>query len=131
MTDISRTDILFHAHRLYIEGVQVPFEQIIIQQGEGTLPTAEVSIPAMAGLMDIARFYRPKVHIFFTDNISTHPNTTAKDKSRDKLIFSGYISQVSYAKSKSGNGNAAISFHCKHKNTLLTRTLVDYSGYRD
>ena len=129
MTDISRTDILFHAHRLYIEGVQVPFEQIIIQQGEGTLPTAEVSIPAMAGLMDIARFYRPKVHIFFTDNISTHPNTTAKDKSRDKLIFSGYISQVSYAKSKSGNGNAAISFHCKHKNTLLTRTLVDYSGW--
>jgi hypothetical protein len=126
----GKTDVIIQSVKLYIEGVQVPFESININQGVGGLPTANISIPPMAGLMDIARFYQPKVHIFFTENIGPMAEQTlAAAKARDKLLFTGHIQSVSYAKSTAGTGSVSINFSCGHKNVLITECLIDFTGW--
>lgn len=121
------SDNIFQEFKLYIEGVQVPFTNISINQSMGGLPTALISIPPMAGLMDIARFYQPKVHIFFTERlVDLNKNTST---TTDKLMFSGLISGPSYSKTKEGNGGMSISFSCVHKYHLITECLIDYCGF--
>jgi hypothetical protein len=121
---IGKTDVIYQQFKLYIEGVQVPFISIVITQGIGTLPQANIQVPPQAGLMDIARFYKPKVHIFYTDRIEDQSR-----KDLDKVLFIGVIESVSYYKSTEGNGSIGITFQCSHKNSVLSRTLVDYSGW--
>lgn len=126
----GKTDVIIQQVKLYIEGVQVPFENININQGIGTLPTANISIPPMAGLMDIARFYQPKVHIFFEERNDLREETSLEDqKVNDKLLFSGHIQSTSYTKSTSGSGQVSISFACVHKNFLMTELLLDFTGW--
>ena len=122
MAKLASSDNIFQAFKLYIEGVQVPFTSISIVQGIGQLPTATISIPPQSGLMDIARFYQPKVHIFFTER---NQKTLTMI---DKVLFTGLISRVHYSKSKEGNGGASIVYECVHKYFLLTELVLDYSS---
>jgi hypothetical protein len=114
----NTTDVVYQNIKIYIEGVQVPFEQISISQSMGNLPTAFFAIPPQAGLMDIARYYQPKVHIFFTDN----------NLGGDRLLFWGHIVAPNYTKSRSA-GSATIGFQCVHKNALVGQLTLDYTGY--
>ena len=112
-------DNIFQEFKLYIEGVQVPFININITQSVGTLPQANIVIPPQVGLMDIARFYQPKVHVFFTE----------RDTGTLKVLFTGIIIASSYNKSKDGaTGSMGISFTCAHRYNLITECLVDYTG---
>lgn len=120
----GKTDVIHQQFKLYVEGVQIPFISIVITQGMGTLPQANIQVPPQAGLMDIARFYKPKVHIFYTDRIEDQSR-----KDLDKVLFIGVIETVSYHKSTEGNGSIGITFSCSHKNASLSRTLIDYSGW--
>jgi hypothetical protein len=113
----NSTDLIYQECKLYIEGVQVPYESMSISQSLGQLPRATVQIPPQAGLMDIARFYEPKVHIFYTDN-----NTGG-----DRLLFWGHIVASNYAYSKQG-GYATIAFECEHKNSLMEQVTFEWSG---
>jgi hypothetical protein len=130
-TQKSYTDTIFQRVKLFIEGVEVPFTHISITSGVGGLPNANITIPAQAGLMDIARFYSPKVHIFYTDRLGTYDQTKPDDvKKQDKLLFSGIIVQTSYQKSKGyGGGTVSISFACVHRYHLIQEMLIDYSGW--
>lgn len=119
------TDNIFQVVKLYIEGVQVPFTNISITSGIGGLPTASISVPAQAGLMDIARFYQPKVHVFYTDLINDYDD----ESEADKLIFSGVIAQVSYGKRKDTGSGMGISFTCVHRYNFMNDMLIDYSGW--
>jgi hypothetical protein len=121
----SFTDNVFQNVKLYIEGVQVPFTSISITSGMGGLPSAQISVPAQAGLMDIARFYNPKVHIFYADNLNDYDD----EAKQDKLLFSGVISQPQYNKSKDVASNVGISFNCVHRYNFLNDMLVDYTGW--
>lgn len=112
------TDIIYHEVKLYIEGVQVPFEAISINQNIGQLPSAHIQVPPQAGLMDIARYYQPKVHIFFND-----PN-----QGGDRLLFWGHIIASNYAKSRQ-MGMATIAFECIHKNAMLDSVTLEFAGY--
>lgn len=112
------SDQIFQEFKLYIEGVQVPFNNISINQSIGNFPTAIISIPPLGGLMDIARFYQPKVHIFFTE----------RDTNTDKVLFTGIITGTSYSKSKEGNGYVGVTFNCIHRYNLITECLIDYTG---
>lgn len=124
----GKTDVIFQGIKLYIEGVQVPFNQIQISQGIGNLPSANIVVPPQAGLMDIARFYQPKVHIFFDDTIAD--DTEEDETKRLKLLFSGIISSVSYSKVRSpGNDGANINISCVHHISPVKECLVDYSGW--
>jgi hypothetical protein len=117
-------DQIYQEFKLYIEGVQVPFISISLNQAIGTLPQATIVIPPMVGLMDIARFYQPKVHIFFTER----PNGS-QTKAIEKVLFTGIIIGSTYSKSKEGNsGSVNISFTCAHKYSLITECLIDYCG---
>jgi len=115
---INTTDVVYQDIKLYIEGVQVPFEAISISQTMGDLPTASIQVPPQASLMDIARYYQPKVHIFFTD----------KNLGGDRLLFWGHIVACNYAKSRQ-QGMATISFRCVHKNALLNQVTLEWSDY--
>lgn len=112
------TDVIYQEIKLYIEGVQVPFTAISISQSIGTYPSAMISVPPQAGLMDIARYYQPKVHIFYTDQIT----------GGDRLLFWGHIAQVEYSRSRNP-ASSSISFHCLHKNELMRMITLDYAGY--
>lgn len=127
---IGKTGVIHQEVRLYIEGVQVPFSGIQINQGIGTLPTANITIPPQAGLMDIARFYQPKVHIFY-DDITGEYNLAEPNVSRKKfkLLFSGHIQSVNYSKSRAGSGSVSISFNCVHKNYLVSEMMLDFTGW--
>lgn len=114
----NNTDVIYQDVKLYIEGVQVPFEAISISQGIGTLPTASIQIPPQPGLLDIARYYQPKVHIFYADSAY----------GGDRLLFWGHIVVANYSKSRS-TGSASISFHCEHKNSLLSTVTLEFAGY--
>lgn len=113
------SDQIFQEFKLYIEGVQVPFVNMSINQGYGTLPVASITIPPQGGLMDISRFYQPKVLIVYTERVT----------GIDRILFTGIITNPNYSKSRSGNGNVNISFECKHRYFLITECLVDYSGF--
>lgn len=113
------TDVVYQEVRLYIEGVQVPFEAISINQAMGQLPTAEVQVPPQSGLMDICRYYEPKVHIFYKDlNLGGF-----------RLLFWGHIIASSFMHSRAGSGSASIRFSAVHKNNLMSQLTLDYSGY--
>lgn len=126
MANKSFTDVLFQGIKLYVEGVQVPFNSITISNGIGGLPTATISVPVQAGLMDIARFYQPKIHIFFEDRLKDYAEN---DPAKDKLMFSGLIAGVSYGKSKGLSAGASITFSCVHRYFPINECLIDYSGW--
>lgn len=127
----GKTGVLIQNVKLFIEGIQIPYESISISQGVGSLPSASIAVPPQAGLMDIARFYQPKVHIFFEENTGEPAVGLTQDqlKIREKLIFSGHIRGVSYAKSTSGSGHLSINFDCVHKNYLVSECLLDFTGW--
>jgi hypothetical protein len=116
--DRNNTDIIAPEFRLYIEGIQVPFESITINQQYTSLPTADIQIPAESGLIDIIRGYEPKVHIFYND----------VNYGGDRLMFWGFIKSASYARSRS-QGSTYITFRCEHKNSLLNQVTMDFSGW--
>ncbi len=121
---MSKNDVILQGIKVYIEGVQVPFTSISITSGIGILPTAVVSIPVQAGLMEIAHNYAPKIHIFFSDLTKI----SAEEKENDRLLFSGLITQVSYYKSIQ-SGSVSITFQCAHRYHLIDEFLIDYTGW--
>ena len=122
------SDNIYQGFKLYIEGVQVPFISITINQGLGQLPTASVMIPPQSGLMDIARFYQPKIHIFFTERARIDANTGKVVPETDKVLFTGLIRSVNYSKSRDQSGSIAILYECVHRYSLISECLLDYSG---
>lgn len=129
-SNTGKTGVIIQNIKLFIEGVQVPYENITINQGVGTLPTATLVVPPYAGLMDIARFYQPKVHVFFEERQGPVNDLSADDaKKREKLLFTGHIQGVSYSKSTQGLGQIYIMFNCVHKNQLIAECLIDYTGW--
>jgi hypothetical protein len=119
------TDNVFQPVKLYVEGVQTPFVSITVSSGIGGLPTASVTIPPQAALMDIARFYSPKIHIFYTDIINDYDDP----KEADKLLFSGVIAQVYYNKRKDVASGLGITFNCVHRYNFMNDMLIDYTGW--
>jgi hypothetical protein len=114
----NNTDLQYQDIKVYVEGVQVPFEAITINQQIGALPTATIQIPPQQSLMDITRYYQPKVHIFFTD----------QNLGGDRLLFWGHIIAANYAKSRQA-GMSTISFRCMHKNALVNEVTLEWSDY--
>ena len=114
---VNTTDVIYQEVKLFIEGVQVPLESWIVNQAIGQLPNASIQVPVQAGLMDIARYYQPKVHLFYVDQ-----NTGG-----DRLLFWGHIVTVNYSQSRQ-QGSASISFECVHKNALIHQLTLEFSG---
>lgn len=114
----NNTDVLSVNVKLYIEGVQVPFEAISISQSYGGKPTADIQIPPTSGLLDIVRGYSPKVHIFYQDD----------NYGGDRLLFWGIITSNNYSRSRS-QGSTSISFRCVHKNVIADQLTLDFTGW--
>lgn len=118
-SNAGKTDLIFQEFRLYIEGVQVPFIGLSVSSGIGNFPTATIEIPPQAGLIDIARYYQPKVYISFID-----PNT-----GDECTLFNGLIAANNYSKSSQSPGSTSIVFQCVHRLSLLQQITLDFSGF--
>lgn len=117
VTPESRTDTQYQHVTAFIEGVEVPFISISVNSALEQLPQASLSVPPQVGLMEISRFYNPKVHIFFTDPIDND----------EKLLFSGIITSSNMT--KTAEGSSAITFTCVHRYQFLNELLVDFSDW--
>lgn len=122
-------DVITPEFRVYIEGVQVPFVRFSISSGMGTMPQATIQVPAAPFLMEIARYYSPKVHIFYYDRFATVNQRTEKTDPL-KIIFNGIITQVQYQKSTESN-SFEISFACAHRYTVMDQILLDYLSIKN
>lgn len=60
--------------RVYIEGVEVPFETASIRSVYRELPEATITMPPYQGMEQLGRNYFPKLHIFYLD-----PNEAVMD----------------------------------------------------
>lgn len=113
-----RSDVIFQEFKLYIEGVQIPFMSINVQSSLGQLPRMNIQVPSQSGLMEICRYYEPKVHLFFKDPVT----------GEDAVLFTGTIVSTSYYKSTQSPGQKMISFRCEHKYAKMDMITMDYSG---
>lgn len=130
MTTKSYTDNVFTEVKLFVEGVQLPFMHISITSGIGGLPSANITVPAQSALLELASNYSPKVLITFKDRYEAYnPDDPVERADKDKVLFSGIITQTSYQKSKNYSGSVGISFSCSHRYSLISEMLLDYSGY--
>lgn len=123
-------DVIFQEVKLFIEGVQVPFNSIQVNSGIGTLPSANISVPPFPGLMDICRYYQPKVHIFYTDPYLDGETKREEKEKRECVLFMGVIAGVTFSKSRQG-GFSQITFNCNHKNAFFNDVLLDYNSPMD
>lgn len=124
--------------QVYIEGIQIPFTDISINQAYKQRPTATISIPPFPGLCDIGRNYQPKVHVFYQDyNFGVNPSKafpTAKErddavKSGYKLIFSGVITGNSDSKSVSASGGSQrVTLTAEHHSNVLDQILFKFGN---
>lgn len=119
--------------KLYIEGVEVPFESITVASTYGALPTASITIPYLPFLQEMARNYPAKVHIFFKDVISDRTLSASvprRDRHIFRLLFSGVIKGAYYQKSKGvGGASTTISFQCVHKNYVASEILIGFASF--
>lgn len=115
----ARTDVMFQDFKVYIEGVQVPFMYITVQTSLGNLPRLSLQVPSQKGLMEICRYYEPKVHVFFKDPVSGY----------DCLFFSGVITSTNYSKSTASPPRKMITFYAEHRYVQMNLVTLDYSGY--
>lgn len=114
----NNTDVVAPEVKLYIEGVQVPFQSISVNQTYNSMPTADIQVPPESGLLDITKGYEPKVHIFYRDD----------NYGGFRLLFWGVIKSNNYSRSRS-QSSTYISFHCVHKNFVLDQVKLDFSGW--
>lgn len=134
-------DIFNSDYRLYIEGVQVPFESVNISNVYGQLPTASITLPPWPGLSELGRNYSPKINVFWRDynygvseaeaSAIGKGTSDLRDVQRDayKLIFTGVIVSTVDSKSMStGGGNQNISVSCTHELTYLNDILIRYGN---
>lgn len=135
----NQQDIFAADYRVYIEGVQVPFESANISNVYGQLPSASITLPPWPGLQELGRNYAPKIHIFWRDhNFAVTQGEAAglsgsklRDAQRDayKLIFSGVIVNSMDSKNISTeSGSQTLSFSCVHPLTYMNDILIRYGN---
>ncbi len=106
---------------LFIEGIQVPFISIILQEVAGELPTMTVELPYHPLFMKLDESYLPQVHLFVTQSTAGLPVTAENSF----LKFAGVI--VATDSSKTYN-NANLTLQCVHRFVRLKEVLLQYSG---
>lgn len=113
--------------KLYIEGVLVPFTQITVTTNRSGLPTATISVPPLPGLTEIARYYQPKVHIFYRDldYVGSEDKETGDDY---HLLFSGIIAQIGYHRARGTGAGVNLSFQCVHRNVVMEGITFQFTG---
>lgn len=138
MYNTNAQDMFSSDYRVYIEGIQVPFESANISNIYGQLPTATVTIPPWPGMPELGRNYMPKINIFWRDynfGVTSGELTDLGDGKVDaqrdayKVIFSGVISATSDSKEiGSDSGNQSITFNCVHALTCMNDILIRYGN---
>lgn len=140
MLNNNAQDLLSSDYRVYIEGVQVPFESAHISNVFKELPQATVTLPPWPGLNEMGRNYAPKIHIFWRDYnyaVNTAEETTNSSASlleyakRDayKLIFSGIVTGVVDSKEVSPDGGGQqLTLNCQHHLEVLRDVLIRFAN---
>lgn len=150
-------DNLYGNFRLYIEGIEVPFNSASITNTYKGLPTAQIVLAPWRGFSEITKGYFPKVHIFYRDfnqglapydmkkmaeglegvksldaqsTVAEATETFTKlERHAYKLIFGGVITSITDSKSLAGeSGSASVVMNCIHPYYILNEILFKYIG---
>ncbi len=131
MLNNNAQDTLYLDYRVYIDGVEIPFESASISNVYGGLPSASITLPSWPGMVELGRNYAPKVNIFWRDyNFAVVQSERAnegdtanlRNKTRDayKLIFSGIVTGTTDSKSVSeAGGSLQLTLTCMHPIEVL------------
>lgn len=140
MFNTNAQDMFAADYRVYIEGVQIPFESAHISNTYGQLPSASITLPPWPGLQELGRNYMPKVNIFWRDTnygvssgeaatITSSAELRSAQRDAYKLIFSGVIAGTSDSKSISPEGGSQnITLSCIHALTAMNDILIRYGN---
>lgn len=126
--------LLHNDFRVYIEGVQVPFESAHITSILDSLPTATITLPPWPGMQELGRNYCPKVNIFWKDYNQALPEAHAAANPEEymdgyKLIYSGVIIANSDSKHVDpGCGTQAFSVNCAHPISALREVMIRFAN---
>lgn len=132
--EYPKTGLINQGIKLFIEGVEVPWLVISVNQSYNSLPTATIQIPYFAGLNEICKNYAPKVHIFYHDYVYEKyllqkGKTDYTNKDLYRTLFEGVLFSSSYGRAKGPNsGSASISFMCLHKYSYLGQIALKFGG---
>ena len=112
-------DVIYPEFKLFLEGIEIPFESITITETFGDLPSAVIQVPPFAGLQEIGRGYSPKVHVFFRDvefeRYLNEKRIKYTEKDVYRLKFSGVVKASSYDRADSAStAYSSINFTCRH-----------------
>lgn len=140
MLNTNAQDHFASSYRVYLEGVQIPFESVHITQTYKDYPRASITLPPWPGLQEVGKNYHPKVHVFWRDynyavsrsEAATIANSSElRDKQRDayKLIFSGVITGVSDSKEvNAAGGGQSITLQCEHHAIVFRDILLRFAN---
>lgn len=140
MYNTNAQDRLYQDFRVYLEGVEIPFESAHISNRYKDAPTASITLPPWPGLQELGKNYQPKVHILWRDynfGVSKSEAVLNKDSSdlrkkhRDayKVIFSGIITGVSDSKEISpAGGGQSVTLQCEHHTNVFMDILLRFAN---
>tara|TARA_Y100000592_G_C5477097_1_gene322951 strand:- start:2602 stop:3204 length:603 start_codon:yes stop_codon:yes gene_type:complete len=98
---------------LYLEGIEVPFLGVRIQEAEGSFPTAVIQLPATVSCLKLLP--GTIVQVKGPQLLSSSASTKFGKKVLQVLLFEGEVTSMAYT--KSGNGRA-LQVNCS---SLLAR----------
>lgn len=117
--NLNTTDVVYQDVKVFIEGVEVPFSTVMVNQAMWQMPTCTVEVPPHPGLLEICKYYHPKLHIFFQD----------LETGDWRVLFWGNITSSMYTKNVNVGGGSSISFRGVHRNQILKQFLLYFGNF--
>lgn len=117
--NLNTTDVVYQDIKVFIEGVEVPFSTLMVNQAMWQMPTCTVEVPPHPGLLEICKYYHPKLHIFFQD----------LETGDWRVLFWGNITSSMYTKNVNVGGGSSISFRGIHRNQLLRQFILYFGNF--
>ena len=140
MLNTNGQDMFYSDFRVYLEGVQIPFESAHISNTYKGTPRASITLPPWPGMQEVGKNYHPKVYILWRDYnfgvskseaVATPDADQLRKAKRDayKVIFSGIVTGISDSKeiSPSGGGQS-LTLQCEHHSEVLSDILLRFAN---
>jgi len=86
--------------RLYLEGIEIPFNSISLNEAEGSFPSAGINLPATLSCMKILP--GTIVQVAGPQKLSGYVATQRGKSNEYVLLFEGEVASMGYAKSATG-----------------------------
>ena len=108
---------------VYIAGVEAPVHEINVSYGAGTIPEAQITMPACEELIRFGREDRVPVAIFYLDEWYSEDNKATSIKPTYRLLFDGEITGWTHQRSAHGD---SIIFSCSAHCLVMSQMFAKF-----